>query len=485
MHDQENRGIIGDDGGLRRFTPWLIALAVVLVAAGGGAGLMTIQGRDAAGDAPTVNPVAMGGYSYVDGKVTKVQTDPGGNLIAGGDFTPVSSATWDHTTTLNSAVTLTPINEYGNVAVQIVKAGTITAGVITFEVSLDGTNWQAIDMCPISGAGSTATHALSGASNAFQMFTGGFPNWRARLSTVIGAGDTGSVLVQAMASAAGSEPAVVISGTSTVAGGKSNNAAAPAGNNIGALIGIANASAPTYSEGDQVLASLDLAGNLRVATLANQASAATTGSNITLVGGAVTTAAPTYTNGQADPLSLTATGLLRVDGSGVTNTVQGTADDAASATGNPVMVGSIVVADGAFTGLTAGNVRRLNEDTQGRLFVRDYGQNIFYGDTGTAVVTSATQMLGLSGSGLSYYVTDIVISNGATAQTVQLISSTTAGNACATSPANVGPPYSLATNGGVAQAFKTPRKVAANSAICCSPGGSTAFSCEVHGFIAP
>lgn len=55
-----------------------------------------------------------------------------------------------------------------------------------------------------------------------------------------------------------------ITGTVTVAGGKTNNNAAPGATNIGALIGIANAAAPTYTEGDQVLSSLDLAGNTRV-----------------------------------------------------------------------------------------------------------------------------------------------------------------------------------------------------------------------------
>jgi hypothetical protein len=49
----------------------------------------------------------------------------------------------------------------------------------------------------------------------------------------------------------------------TVVGAKTNNSAAPGSGNVGALVGIANAAAPTYNEGDQVLLSTDLSGNLR------------------------------------------------------------------------------------------------------------------------------------------------------------------------------------------------------------------------------
>ena len=42
-----------------------------------------------------------------------------------------------------------------------------------------------------------------------------------------------------------------------------NNAAAPGTTNLGALTGISNAAAPTWTEGDQVLESVDLRGNQR------------------------------------------------------------------------------------------------------------------------------------------------------------------------------------------------------------------------------
>lgn len=56
-----------------------------------------------------------------------------------------------------------------------------------------------------------------------------------------------------------------ITNTVTVAGAKTNNNAAPGATNVGALTGLANAAAPSWSEGNLVALSTDLAGALRVA----------------------------------------------------------------------------------------------------------------------------------------------------------------------------------------------------------------------------
>src|SRR5208283_3648180 len=67
--------------------------------------------------------------------------------------------------------------------------------------------------------------------------------------------------------------AVTQSGTWTVqqggapwsqVGTLTHNNAAPAANNVGALVAVASTAAPTYTTGDQVLLSTDLSGNLRV-----------------------------------------------------------------------------------------------------------------------------------------------------------------------------------------------------------------------------
>jgi hypothetical protein len=53
-------------------------------------------------------------------------------------------------------------------------------------------------------------------------------------------------------------------GGMTVSGTKSNNAVVPGSTNLGVLPAIANSASPTWTEGNQVLLSTDLLGNLRV-----------------------------------------------------------------------------------------------------------------------------------------------------------------------------------------------------------------------------
>ncbi len=74
-------------------------------------------------------------------------------------------------------------------------------------------------------------------------------------------------------------------------------------NNPIAIIVKATAAAPTYTEGDQVQASSDLSGQLRVL--------ATVGSVTVSMDATATAAAPTYLEGTANPLSQTLTGDLR------------------------------------------------------------------------------------------------------------------------------------------------------------------------------
>lgn len=167
--------------------------------------------------------------------------------------------------------------------------------------------------------------------------------------------------------------------------------------------------------------------------------------------------------------------------------VQGQSANGAAPAGNPESIAAISTAKGsAPTTVAATNTAALTSDTERRLLVNDVHPNFVLGSA--SAVTATTQMLGLSGAALSYYVTDIfVFNNVATAQTVNLISSTTAGNACATSPATVTPNvvFGAVANGQWAMSLRTPIKVAANSALCCKLSAATSASCMVSGFIGP
>lgn len=103
--------------------------------------------------------------------------------------------------------------------------------------------------------------------------------------------------------------------TVAVVGTLTNNNAAPTNNTqLGVLPAIANTSAPTWTNGDQVLLSEDTAGNLRTIDVNGNLlqSSSTSGQHGTLVFGAATTSAPIRTSGQSGPLSLDTSGLLRV-----------------------------------------------------------------------------------------------------------------------------------------------------------------------------
>jgi hypothetical protein len=76
-----------------------------------------------------------------------------------------------------------------------------------------------------------------------------------------------------------------VTGSVAVIGTLTNNNAAPAATNVGALIAIANAAAPSLTEGDQVLQSVDLSGHQRVVATGQVASGSAVAGNPVLIGG--------------------------------------------------------------------------------------------------------------------------------------------------------------------------------------------------------
>ena len=71
----------------------------------------------------------------------------------------------------------------------------------------------------------------------------------------------GLVLVASVVIVAAQQPVTVVSGT--ISSNKTNNAAVPGATNLGVLPCVANAAAPSWTEGDQVTCSVDLSGNQR------------------------------------------------------------------------------------------------------------------------------------------------------------------------------------------------------------------------------
>jgi hypothetical protein len=100
------------------------------------------------------------------------------------------------------------------------------------------------------------------------------------------------------------------SGRVKVIGTLTNNNAAPAATEVGVLPALANAAAPTWTEGDQVLESVDLAGNQRVVLKTETTKVIGTvnqGTSPWVVSGTVTTAQNTNTTTGDAPTIITAT----------------------------------------------------------------------------------------------------------------------------------------------------------------------------------
>lgn len=113
------------------------------------------------------------------------------------------------------------------------------------------------------------------------------------------------------------------SGHPKVIGTLTNNNAAPAATEVGVLPALANASAPTWTEGDQVLESVDLAGNQRVVLNTETTKVIGTvnqGTSPWVVSGTVTTVPPTNTNTTTgDSTTLTSASPGPVNGATQTN----------------------------------------------------------------------------------------------------------------------------------------------------------------------
>ncbi len=153
------------------------------------------------------------------------------------------------------------------------------------------------------------------------------------------------------------------------------------------------------------------------------------------------------------------------------------AADAADAD-NPVKVGGKAVAMGASPGtaMTVADRTNLLTDQYGRALVDTSHPNYWsftaaYGSAQTGVEVKATP-----GAGLSIYITDVVFSNGATAGTIKLLSST---------PADLVSTLFMGVNSTVPMKFATPIKLTADKALQLTSVTVTTHSVTVNGYIAP
>lgn len=183
-----------------------------------------------------------------------------------------------------------------------------------------------------------------------------------------------------------------ITGTVTVAGSKTNNNAAPGATNLGVLPGIANAATQTWTEGDQVLESMDLSGRQRIrGTLTHNNAAPSSDGNMALVCIA-NAAAPTYTEGDLVLASTDLSGNLRTSPTTSSGTL--TNNNAAPTTNNVGVLPAIAETAYATVTYTTGNQVLPVVDLHGA------ANTDLQAIAGTAVVTAqaGSQKVGISGA---------------------------------------------------------------------------------------
>ena len=185
----------------------------------------TLNIKDAAGSNQPVIAYTDGtnfsfAHPLLDGSGAIISTSNGLPILDA--YLPPAAVSWTSSTTLNTAQTSTT-SGMDTVIVSFVPGGTITGGVITFEV-YDGAAWLPVKAARIESYNTEGTYALSGTTRGWQIPVAGFPQFRVRLSTVITG--TGTAAITTIISSApdtsvvtvGMDPAAPLSAGTNIIG---------------------------------------------------------------------------------------------------------------------------------------------------------------------------------------------------------------------------------------------------------------------------
>ena len=147
--------------------------------------------------------------------------------------------------------------------------------------------------------------------------------------------------------------------------------------------------------------------------------------------------------------------------------------------GSPVKVGTkAVLFDGTAppnAAVAEGDRTNAIGDEYGRVYVCDVHPNYWSVSADYAAAQTNTSIKAAPGAGLSLYITDILISNGATAGNITLLDG---------SGGTVKWEIYPAINGGCVSNLRTPIKLTANTALCITSTSCTTHSLTICGFIA-
>ena len=166
-------------------------------------------------------------------------------------------------------------------------------------------------------------------------------------------------------------------------------------------------------------------------------------------------------------------------------TCKNTAGDIAHSdgdSGNPVKVGGVAYnLDGTAPGTVVTEADRAHfiTDVYGRQFVETIHPNLWKATDNQATAQTNTELKGTPGAGLSLYITDVVVSNGATLGNIKFVEDSGG------TPVDIIEVMYFAVNGGAVINFKTPLKITANKNFGYTSVDVTTHSITISGFIAP
>lgn len=139
------------------------------------------------------------------------QTDVTPNVglpITGSQPASVSAASWTSATSAGTTLSFA-IGGYNTVSLAIIQGSTLTAGAVTFELSMDNTSWVPLQLNRLDTFTASSTYTLQASTNVG--WTGSvdaYNYFRVRLSTAIAG--SGTVAIAAMPQTFAIEPTVTV-----------------------------------------------------------------------------------------------------------------------------------------------------------------------------------------------------------------------------------------------------------------------------------
>jgi hypothetical protein len=167
---------------------------------------------------------------------------------------------------------------------------------------------------------------------------------------------------------------------------------------------------------------------------------------------------------------------------GDVDVVGGTVADDSASTANALLIGGVAVeTDGTDpTSVSAeGDLAQCRTDRNRRLLVTDIHPNLWSATELEASAATNDEIKAAAGAGLSLYITDVIVSNGATAGKIKFVEDT------AGTPVTRIEEINLAVNGGCHLKFQTPLRISTNKNFGYTSTTMTNHSVTVSGFTAP